>query len=1162
MRIFTFQLGCFLTLILAPVAATSATLRVPSDYPTIQYAINAGSNGDSVQVSPGIYNESVNFAGKGIYLASVAGPAVTMIEPPSELPAVYFDNGESSNAVISGFTLTNAVTGISIASSSPTVLSNVIVNCDTGIGVSSGSPVIENNLIVGCAYGGYLTGVGVAVIQSNLIQSNNVAGIAMSGGVGTILIADNLIQDNQGDAIDGYYDYYDAYGTFNANIIQNVIANNSGYGLQFWIPSGSRGPVAVNNTVVNNGAGGIALTGDVGAVEVINNIILGSNSVDINSGYDGILFSVSPLFQNNDFYALDGTVYSGTSTNLTGGDGNLSANPFLACVPGGDYQLLPGSPCIGAGNKSAPYLPGTDFDGNPRISADTNGSARVDLGAFAFSASSPATPCIYLNVPAGLVAVTVPGQFSVAVNYPVIDATPGATVTCVPPSGSVFPAGTSPVVCTSVYATNVLTDTFTVAVEVPPSITNGPSLINVPAGSNALLSVGAFSTQPLSYQWSFDGSSLAGATNSVLVISNAQAGNEGFYQVDLSNSLGATNSPLIILRILPEAPEIIAQPVSLKLLAGATAVLSGSAAGSQPLSVQWYQDGTALYGATSPQLVISNAQSADAGLYQLAASNYLGSTFSTGAVLTVLPARPWFILQPASAGVNLGGEVEISCLTGGSDDATNPVSYAWYFQGSPLSGQTDNPLWLYSATTNNQGAYFVVAANAYGQATSEVAELSVYLPPAVTAGLTNEVTNEGDTVVLAASATGTPPLAYNWSFNSLPLTNQTATLTLSNATPAQSGFYAVTVSSPYGSTSSTGRLSVFLPACQVVAWGDNSGGQTEVPTNLLDAVAVAGGDYYSLALHQDGTITSWGAEEMDAPSNSLDYVAVAAGADHALGILEDGSMAAWGQDAAGQTDVPYPAFNVLSVAAGDAHSLALLASGQVLAWGDNTHGQLNLPLVLQTTGYWTNYNSPWNNYWVTIYPIPARAIAARGDHSLALMTNGTVAAWGDNTFGESRPPVNLSNAVAIAAGYLHSVALCADGTVTVWGDDTFGQTNIPPGLSNVVAIAAGDFHTLALRSNGRVVGWGNDSYGEAVASAGLPGAAGIACGYYHDLALVPASKLQGHLAAGQMVLDWGAGILQWAPTPAGPYADLPSPGGTYTNLDWPSAPERYFRVKY
>jgi len=38
--------------------------------------------------------------------------------------------------------------------------------------------------------------------------------------------------------------------------------------------------------------------------------------------------------------------------------------------------------------------------------------------------------------------------------------------------------------------------------------------------------------------------------------------------------------------------------------------------------------------------------------------------------------------------------------------------------------------------------------------------------------------------------------------------------------------------------------------------------------------------------------------------------------------------------------------------------------------------------------------------------------------------------------------------------------------------------------------------------------------------------------------------------------------LQWAPTPAGPYADLPSPGGTYTNLDWPSAPERYFRVKY
>jgi hypothetical protein len=116
-------------------------------------------------------------------------------------------------------------------------------------------------------------------------------------------------------------------------------------------------------------------------------------------------------------------------------------------------------------------------------------------------------------------------------------------------------------------------------------------------------------------------------------------------------------------------------------------------------------------------------------------------------------------------------------------------------------------------------------------------------------------------------------------------------------------------------------------------------------------------------------------------------------------------------------------------------------------------------------------------------------------------------------------------------------------------------------LSNVVAIAAGDFHTLALLSNGRVVGWGDDSFGQAVTPVGLAGAAGIACGYYHNLALVPASQLKERLTAGQIVLEWGAGILQWAPTPAGPYVDLPSQGGTYTNFDL-SDPGEYFRLRY
>ena len=251
--------------------------------------------------------------------------------------------------------------------------------------------------------------------------------------------------------------------------------------------------------------------------------------------------------------------------------------------------------------------------------------------------------------------------------------------------------------------------------------------------------------------------------------------------------------------------------------------------------------------------------------------------------------------------------------------------------------------------------------------------------------------------------------------------------------------------------------------------------------------------------------------------------------------------------------------SALDVAAGKSHSLALLASGLVVAWGDNSYGQTSLPIQL-TPGY---YTGPW--WWPTWVNnpnwMPAQAIAAGRDHNLALLTNGTVVAWGDNSFGQSSPPSNLTNVVAVTAGYLHSAALCSNGTVMVWGDNTFGQTNVPSGLSNVVAIAAGDFHTLALLANGTVVGWGDDTFGQ-LESSGATNVVGIASGYYHGLALVPfRSFLQAHLTHAGLVIQWnGTGVLQWSLTPTGPYADVLCQGNSWTNLNM-SAPAKFFRLR-
>ena len=64
-----------------------------------------------------------------------------------------------------------------------------------------------------------------------------------------------------------------------------------------------------------------------------------------------------------------------------------------------------------------------------------------------------------------------------------------------------------------------------------------------------------------------------------------------------------------------------------------------------------------------------------------------------------------------------------------------------------------------------------------------------------------------------------------------------------------------------------------------------------------------------------------------------------------------------------------------------------------------------------------------------------------------------IVAWGNNQYGQTRVPPDLTNVVKLAADGSHSLALRADGTVAAWGDNSYGQTNVPAGLSNVVAIA-------------------------------------------------------------------------------------------------------------
>lgn len=118
----------------------------------------------------------------------------------------------------------------------------------------------------------------------------------------------------------------------------------------------------------------------------------------------------------------------------------------------------------------------------------------------------------------------------------------------------------------------------------------------------------------------------------------------------------------------------------------------------------------------------------------------------------------------------------------------------------------------------------------------------------------------------------------------------------------------------------------------------------------------------------------------------------------------------------------------------------------------------------------------------------------------AVRAGGLVAAWGDDSTGQTTLPIGVSNVTAIAAGARHNVAARADGSVVAWGyDDGSGATIVPPGLTNVVAVSAGSDWSMALKADGTVAAWGG--YGAVFDVEGLTNITAIAAGWYHWLAL-------------------------------------------------------------
>jgi len=327
----------------------------------------------------------------------------------------------------------------------------------------------------------------------------------------------------------------------------------------------------------------------------------------------------------------------------------------------------------------------------------------------------------------------------------------------------------------------------------------------------------------------------------------------------------------------------------------------------------------------------------------------------------------------------------------------------------------------------------------------------------------------------------------------------------------------------------------------------------------------ASGSTHTLFLSESGLVRAVGAngsgqlgDGSTTPSTSgvtvglTGVVMIAAGSVHSLALKGDGTVWAWGANDAGQLGLGDTAprtspvqvaaiAGIVAISAGDQHSLALKSDGTVYAWGLNSHSQTGGPCASIAS----NTLTPRLVVADLASPAPCTPgaalssivqIAAGGAFSLALRSDGSVFAWGDNTFGQLGDgstadsdlpgPVVAVNATAIAAGGNHALALKPDTRAVAWGRNNAGQlgndtntdsstpvdVSLPPApplpalpTKAIAILAAGSEHSLIVYQTGPVAAFGNGSAGQlgtgtanslnvAVEVGGYTDAAGIFAG--------------------------------------------------------------------
>ena len=274
-------------------------------------------------------------------------------------------------------------------------------------------------------------------------------------------------------------------------------------------------------------------------------------------------------------------------------------------------------------------------------------------------------------------------------------------------------------------------------------------------------------------------------------------------------------------------------------------------------------------------------------------------------------------------------------------------------------------------------------------------------------------------------------------------------------------------------------------------------------TNLSGVISITAGYLCSHALKSDGTVWGWGdnagaqlgdgtltARLVPVQAKGLSNIITMSGGDGCLALKSDGTVWSWGSGQRNPSQVTGLSGTIVGIAAGNGYNLVLKSDGSVWGWGDNSEGEL---------GDGTFYRR-LNPVQVTnLSGVVSIAAGVSTLVSMAIKDDGSLWAWGENKFFQmgngktnaaQSTPVQVSvvgQVTSAVSGADHSLALEANGTVWAWGVNTYGQLGngsvinslVPVQVENLggaLGIGAGWWHSLAINKD--VWGWGYNTEGQ------------------------------------------------------------------------------------